>query len=945
MATSSANSTTRSPVLDYSARDFPSILAEAIQYVKTNYPTRWQDFSINNAGVPLLEAGALMSSILSWNLDSVASETYLSTATQKNSVLALSSNVGYRSQGRTSAIVLCEATLITAANTVPVVLPSGTQIKSLQGEIFETAADVTIAPGNLTPRVAVASEANTAPQGLLLNFIAGATEIHFSLGNSAGHHSLAVEAGMWIASKGQYQQYYQIASLDTAKTVITLAQPFNGVFTGAFVIKTAGNDAASSATIVSAAPFGTFPGTATATLNSTIVTFSRSLPASVLPSHFFRLNGLSSCCGSKWFSIAAIAPDRMSITLSAAFGPTTPNGFDDPNVGFNIQNRSAILAHGSTRTDTFPSVTSNGFQSFQLLSTPVVPSSVRVYDQDGQVDSNGNPLPWTIVKNLSDATFSSVNFRGYDLVEIAEDTYEVRFGNGILGKQPTGVVTVKYRVGGGPVGNVPLNSFNATVSAKRGTDTVSISITNTESYGQGGAYGEDIATLKQNIPAWYATNERAVLDSDYKSLILDGYSSWSNAIGSIYQVSVNKTLNQIPFGGNIIYVNTWTIENFSLPSEVVAGTTYSRLAPPNAALIANVQSYLTSFSMNTDVPTVLKGDVDEGIVIADMQLVPTVDPTTTCAAGELALIALFNSATVVEGQPLLLSDVYGVLEALPGVVQVRMRAMYLDYVDPNQPGNLTITPTNLKTIGDLYPSSLNSIVTPGDIALQVWNANIGLALFVSAAYYPNTLLAQESIRQALENFFFDLRPGSGVLLSDIQTTILSTLAGSVATLAPVLVASSANIALNNPLALTSLSIDGIAMRTGNRVLLFAQTDPSENGVYRIAGLTSASDPYSLVRTSDALNYNQLPPATLIKATSGVTFTGITFIYNTHNLNFTSWDTGAKTFTIGNELNARATITAITTLNSLRFAAPIGTTPDSYPPTPGTVYFMKTVSFS
>ena len=45
------------------------------------------------------------------------------------------------------------------------------------------------------------------------------------------------------------------------------------VFTAPFVIKTAGSDAASSRTIVSATPYGTYPGTATATLNSTIVTF------------------------------------------------------------------------------------------------------------------------------------------------------------------------------------------------------------------------------------------------------------------------------------------------------------------------------------------------------------------------------------------------------------------------------------------------------------------------------------------------------------------------------------------------------------------------------------------------------------------------------------------------------------------------------------------------
>ena len=637
----SANPTYQPPVLVYSARDFASILAATINYLKTTYPKRWQDFSASNAGLPLLEAGAYQDAILSWNLDTNISESFLATAKLKDSVLTLAGNVGYVPVGRTAAVILVDATLITAANTVQVLLSKGTPIISLQGEVFEVFSDMSIAPGQLTPRVAIASEVDTAPQGLTIDFIAGDTDLHFSLGDAAGRHSLLVEAGMWIASKGQYPTWYRISSLDTNKTFLTLDRPWNAVFSGAFVIKTAGSDAASSRTIVSATPFGDFTGSATATLNSKIVTFSVALPSTVIANQFFRLNGLTSCCGARWFAISAVSLDRFSITLSELFGPTVPHGFDDLNVGFFIENRSVILVHGSTRSDSFPSDLTAGNQAFSLLATPVIPSSVQVFDQDGLVNPDGTLTPWVRVNNLNQATFSSSSYRSYQLVEVTEDTYEVRFGNGLLGKQPIGVITVIYRVGGGPAGNVPVNSFSLIASGARGTDTVAIQISNNNSYGQGGAYGEDVASLKSNIPAFYAANNRGVVADDYKTLVLQQYPLWSEAIGSILQASVNQALNAVQYGGNIIYVNTWTSQQWAPPSATIPGTYYSVLVPPNAALIANVQSFLQQFAMTTDVPTVLQGGVDEAIVIADLQISPTSDAVTVRVAAETAIMSLF----------------------------------------------------------------------------------------------------------------------------------------------------------------------------------------------------------------------------------------------------------------------------------------------------------------
>jgi hypothetical protein len=750
---------------------------------------------------------------------------------------------------------------------------------------------------------------------------------------------------MYVASKGQYPQWYRIATLDTNKTVLTLDQPWNAVFTGSFVIKTAGSDAASSRTIVSATPYGTFPASATATLNSPVVTFTAPLPQTVLANHYFRLNGLTSCCGAKWFAIASISPDRLSITLAEPFGPTVLNGFDDRNAGFSIENRSVILINGSTRVDDFPVAVNGAPQAFLLLATPVIPSSVIVTDQDGATDGEGNPAPWLRVDNLSEAVFNSTNFRAYQLVETTEDTYEVRFGNGILGKAPTGVVTVRYRVGGGPEGNVPVNSFNTLVSGARGNDTVSIQISNANAYGQGGALGEDVNSLKANIPSYYSANKRAVTEDDYVSLVRQQFPLWAGALGSIAQASVNQALNAIQYGGNVIYINTWTVAQWSPPSTALPGTSYTVLVPPSAALIANVQTFLQQYNMVTDVPTVLQGDVDEAIVDVDIQIDPTADNTNMRLSGEGAIMSLFNSPPVVSGNPLLLSDLYGVLENLPNVLQVRMRAVYLSFEDPHQPGDIEITPTSLRTVGDLYPRSLNSIVTPGDIRVLAWSLNIGLAVYINAILYPNETLAEEEIRKDIETFFFDLRPGDGVYIADIENLIRATLAGQVQNLASVRVASGVNVDIANSQALTVLNVDGVNLNNGDRLLLWTQADPSENGIYVVAGLTEPNSTWSLVRSADAADYNSLTPGSLFSVTGGVTYIGLQFFYDTHDLNYTTWSAGAKTFTVGTLLNAQASLTAIATLNSLRFDAPIGNTPTFKSPLPSTMYYLKSLTIN
>jgi hypothetical protein len=100
-----------------------------------------------------------------------------------------------------------------------------------------------------------------------------------------------------------------------------------------------------------------------------------------------------------------------------------------------------------------------------------------------------------------------------------------------------------------------------------------------------------------------------------------------------------------------------------------------------------------------------------------------------------------------------------------------------------------------------------------------------------------------------------------------------------------------------------------------------------------------------VRSADAADYNTLTPGSIFSVTGGVTYIGLQFFYDTHDLTYANWVGGAKTFTVGDRLRAEASLIAITTLNSKRLDAPIGNTPPSKPPLPSTMYYLKSLNIN
>lgn len=109
-----------------------------------------------------------------------------------------------------------------------------------------------------------------------------------------------------------------------------------------------------------------------------------------------------------------------------------------------------------------------------------------------------------------------------------------------------------------------------------------------------------------------------------------------------------------------------------------------------------------------------------------------------------------------------------------------------------------------------------------------------------------------------------------------------------------LTASYANRTLTNTGTLAALAVDTIALALNDRVLVKNQTTASQNGIFRVLTLGSASIPWALIRDVDADISSELPSGTYTYVTEGAVNVSIGFSLATNNP--ITLDTTALTFT-------------------------------------------------
>ena len=101
--TAPANKTPLS--VDYTGRDYYSIRNQLIERVKERTDNNWQGNDPSDFGVALIESFAYMGDLINYYIDRIANESYIMTATQRESLLNLAKMYGYNPANYVSSIV------------------------------------------------------------------------------------------------------------------------------------------------------------------------------------------------------------------------------------------------------------------------------------------------------------------------------------------------------------------------------------------------------------------------------------------------------------------------------------------------------------------------------------------------------------------------------------------------------------------------------------------------------------------------------------------------------------------------------------------------------------------------------------------------------------------------------------------------------------------------
>ena len=179
------------------------------------------------------------------------------------------------------------------------------------------------------------------------------------------------------------------------------------------------------------------------------------------------------------------------------------------------------IYEGNYITKKFTVDTSQVNQTFVLDNNNIDTSTIRVEVKD----SKGIIENYEEYRNIFEVNARS---RLFLVQEIADEKYQIIFGDNLLGKKPPNgsEITVSYIVSNGIDGNGANNfTFSGTITSSFGNVTSGISNITTIQASENGDEIESIDSVKYLAPRVYASQYRAVTANDYSSLIPSLYAN------------------------------------------------------------------------------------------------------------------------------------------------------------------------------------------------------------------------------------------------------------------------------------------------------------------------------------------------------------------------------------------------------------------------------------
>jgi hypothetical protein len=222
-----------------------------------------------------------------------------------------------------------------------------------------------------------------------------------------------------------------------------------------------------------------------------------------------------------------------------------------PAVGSTILEPLIQVIQGEQKSESFTGIGVQNEQ-FVLSFSPLVIDRINTAPAalSPVVLVNGNTY------NLVDTFINSLPTDKHFRVQQTTDGRSVLlFGDDIFGKRinPNDNISVSYRIGGGSLGNIAANTLTSLVDSS----TSILSVTNPSSF-SGGSDEPSLNTLRQVIPAFLSTQNRAVTTKDYSDLILANFNEVAKASAERNPLNSSPDVNiyVVPQGSTITNITS-----------------------------------------------------------------------------------------------------------------------------------------------------------------------------------------------------------------------------------------------------------------------------------------------------------------------------------------------------------------------------------------------------
>jgi hypothetical protein len=196
--------------IDYTGRDYYSIRESLIARIQDRLP-EWTASDPSDFGVALVEAFAYLGDMVSFYIDRMANESFIQTATQRDSILNIAQTYGYVPAGYRQASV--DVTFTNSSNT-DIVIPTGTVVKGdvVNADTVETVYFTTNVDAVVPAAVADVSGTDTvtASHGRSVTLVSDNSNVYGELiGTSNGTPEMTFELGETPVVDGSIEVYVQ----------------------------------------------------------------------------------------------------------------------------------------------------------------------------------------------------------------------------------------------------------------------------------------------------------------------------------------------------------------------------------------------------------------------------------------------------------------------------------------------------------------------------------------------------------------------------------------------------------------------------------------------------------------------------------------------------------------------------------------------------------------